>query len=1049
MKKYLSTIYTIFLATFLISSCRKWELEKVELLPTIKTTSIANITLTTATVGGIFEIVGSQTVDEYGHCWSETPNASIGNARSTQTERKKVGEFSSELTNLKANTTYFVRAYAKIGNKIVYADNEINFKTLRLPSIEIIASQDITSNSAKIFVNILDFGNPDASVYGLCWATTPNPTLASTPNRTTSNVSSMGTLQTEMSNLQLNTTYYVRAYATNVAGTAYSSKDFILQTTCSLANLALQNNVLNLQSNSATLIVSYIQMNCDKLSILDLQYATETNFSNPQKISNISNGLNSSVFLQNLLPNTTYFARIYAANSAGISLSNVISFKTPCALPVLITQNVSNITTNTASISANVSAVNCTNLTNSGFLLATNFAFLNAINFPNTSNITNFNQNITNLSPNTTYFVRSYAINLAGMVYSAIQSFTTIAILPVGVQTVNVTNISSTTATLNGNISTLGNSNSVESGFLISSTSQNPLIGGAGVSNIGVQTRTSTGSFSTTANLQSGITYYFRAYSTNASGTSYGEILSFATVSLSSIFTSDAIDISLNSATLRGNLQSLGNVTTVSIGFLIATTNQNPLLNGTNVTNIPLGNFTSTGSISSTSNNLQSGITYYFRIYATNSAGTNYGQVLSFTTLSLPTITTLATTNITSSTATFNLNLTSLGSNTSVNTGFVFSTSNTTPIIGGSGVVGIAGFLTGNIGTQSINSTNLQSNTTYYVRAYTSTNTTPTTVVYGQVLSFMTLTPLSVTTLTTTNITSSSATFNLNLTSLGGNSSVNTGFVFSTSNSTPSIGDAGVSQYSFPNTSTNTGTQTTNFSNLQASATYYIRAYATSNMPTTTVYGQILSFNTSVNCGLVNSGLISCFLFETNLTDGTGNYSASQQNTGFTTNRRNNGYALAFGGTNSNSRLSINNPTYTSNNVNFTLSFWLKANEANRMQTVFSTVNSTQQIYISQNALYYYANNNNITGMIINTSNWYHYVVSYQATNRTTTTYVNGSIHSISGANNPVTLSAMLLFGYNGQASATNAAIFNGAIDDIKIYNRTLTQSEITQLYNE
>lgn len=1049
MKKYLSLSYILFVAMFLLISCRKWDLEKVELLPTVKTTTITNIALTTAVVGGVFEIVGSQTVDEYGHCWSEIPNATISNARSTQTERKKVGDFSSELTNLKANTTYFVRAYAKIGNKVVYASNEANFKTLRLPSIEIFASQDITANSAKIFVSLSDLGNPPASVYGLCWATTPNPTLANTPNRTTSNVSNMGTLQTEMSNLQINTTYYVRAYVTNVAGIAYSSKDFIVQTTCSLANLVLQNSVLNLQSNAATLTVSSIQMNCDKLSILDLQYATETNFSNPQKISDIPNGINSPILLQNLLPNTTYFARIYAANSAGVSFSNVVSFKTLCALPTLVAQNVSNITTTTAFISAAVSAINCTSLTNSGFSLATNATFSNATNFPNTSNNINFSQTFGNLSPNTTYFVRAYATNAVGIGYSTTQSFRTIAILPVGVQTISVANITSTSATLNGNISNLGNSNSVEAGFLISSTSQTPLIGSAGVSNIGMQTRTSTGSFSTTANLQSGLTYYFRAYSTNASGTSYGEVLSFATVSLPNILTSDAINISLNSATLRGELQNLGNVTTVSTGFVIATTNLNPLINGANVTNIPLGNFTSTGNISTTTNNLQAGTTYYFRIYATNSAGTNYGQVLSFTTLSLPTITTLATTDITSSTATFNLNLTSLGSNTSINTGFVFSTSNTTPTIGGSGIVMSATLLVTNIGTQNINITNLQPNTTYYVRAYTSTNTTPATVVYGQVLSFMTLTPLSVTTLPTTNITLNSATFNLNLTSLGGNSSVNTGFVFSTSNLTPSIGGAGVLQYSFPNTSTNIGTQATNFSNLQANTTYYIRAYATSNMPTTTVYGQVLSFMTTSSCGLVNSGIISCFLFEGNLADGTGNYSASQQNTGFTTGRRNNINALSFRGTTANSRLSINNSIYTSNNVNFTLSFWLRANETNRIQTLFSTVNSAQQVYISQNILYYYADNTNIANSIVNTSNWYHYVVSYQATNRIITMYLNGSVVSSRIANNFVTLTPMLLFGHNGQTSATNAVIFNGMIDDIKIYNRTLTQTEISQLYTE
>ncbi len=1061
MKKHLSISYILLVATLLISSCRKWDLEKVELLPTVKTTSTTNIALTTATVGGIFEIVGSQTIDEYGHCWSETPNATIANARNTQTERKKVGDFSSELTNLKANTTYFVRAYTKIGDKIVYAGNEINFKTLRLPSIEITESRDITSNNAKIFVNFTDFGNPNATVYGLCWATTSNPNLASTPNRTTINVSNMGTLQTEMSNLQLNTTYYVRAYATNAVGTAYSSKDFILQTSCSLAELALQNTVLNIESNSATLTVSSVKMNCDKLSTLDLQYGTEANFNGSLRISNISSSINSPIFLQNLLPNTTYFARIYAANSVGISFSNVVSFKTPCALPTLITQNVSNITTNTAFISTIVSQINCTSLINSGFSLATNSAFSNATNFSNASNNTSFNQTFTNLSPNTTYFVRSYATNLAGIVYSATQSFTTIAILPVGIQTINVTNISSVTATLNGNISNLGNSNSIVVGFLISSTSQIPLIGGSGVSNIGLQTRTSTGSFSTIANLQSGLTYYFRAYSTNASGTSYGDIQSFTTVALPTVSTLAATNITLNSANLQGSLQNLGNVSTVSIGFVIASANQNPLIGGTNVTNISLGNATSNSNISSIINNLQEGTTYYFRIYATNSAGTNYGQVLSFSTLSLPTITTLATTNITSSSATFNLNLTSLGSNASVNTGFVFSTSNTNPTIGNTSTIQfLFPNLSTNIGTQSTSITNLQANTTYYIRAYTSTNAIP--VVYGQVLSFMTSTSLSVTTLATTSITSNSAIFNLNLTSLGSNTSVNTGFVFSTSNQTPVIGSSAVSQYSFPNTTTNTGIQTANFSNLQANTTYYVRGYASTNTtPITVVYGEVISF-TTINNSLTD-GLVLHLPFNGNARDESGrNNTVTLNGATLTTNRKNNlSSAYTFG---NNRFISVNNSLALQFSNRFSYCVWIRLNsttgidgngntnqygyhpiftkdcDRNYLQSGIST--ALNNVFNYNLGTWTGSNQSNIP---MSVGQWIFLSAVYNGSS--ISLYVNGQLVSTRAAtidfastnNQALYIGKMNCFPY----------YFNGVIDDLRMYNRTLTQSEITQLYNE
>ncbi len=119
------------------------------------------------------------------------------------------------------------------------------------------------------------------------------------------------------------------------------------------------------------------------------------------------------------------------------------------------------------------------------------------------------------------------------------------------------------------------------------------------------------------------------------------------------------------------------------------------------------------------------------------------------------------------------------------------------------------------------------------------------------------------------------------------------------------------------------------------------------------------------------------------------------------------------------------------------------------MQTLFSTSPATQLIYISQNLLYYFADNVTIASISVNTSGWYHCVVVYQANSRTTTLYINNTVLNIRAANNAVTLSPTLLFGHNGQSVLANAAIFNGTVDDIKIYNRVLNQSEITQLYNE
>jgi hypothetical protein len=64
-------------------------------------------------------------------------------------------------------------------------------------------------------------GGQDITVRGVCWSTTPNPTTA---NDTTINGSGTGVFTATVTGLQQLTTYYVRAYAININGTAYGDE---------------------------------------------------------------------------------------------------------------------------------------------------------------------------------------------------------------------------------------------------------------------------------------------------------------------------------------------------------------------------------------------------------------------------------------------------------------------------------------------------------------------------------------------------------------------------------------------------------------------------------------------------------------------------------------------------------------------------------------------------------------------------------------------------------------------------------------------------------
>ena len=87
-----------------------------------------------------------------------------------------------------------------------------------------LGTSPITNVSSQSFSSggvITSDGGQDVTVRGVCWSTSPNPTTA---NDTTINGFGTGVFTSSVTGLQLLTTYYVRAYATNISGTSYGDE---------------------------------------------------------------------------------------------------------------------------------------------------------------------------------------------------------------------------------------------------------------------------------------------------------------------------------------------------------------------------------------------------------------------------------------------------------------------------------------------------------------------------------------------------------------------------------------------------------------------------------------------------------------------------------------------------------------------------------------------------------------------------------------------------------------------------------------------------------
>ena len=80
---------------------------------------------------------------------------------------------------------------------------------------------NITDIAATTGGNITNDGGTPVTQRGVAWSTSPNPTTA---NNSTTNGSGTGSFTSNLTGLSASTTYYVRAYATNSAGTAYGNE---------------------------------------------------------------------------------------------------------------------------------------------------------------------------------------------------------------------------------------------------------------------------------------------------------------------------------------------------------------------------------------------------------------------------------------------------------------------------------------------------------------------------------------------------------------------------------------------------------------------------------------------------------------------------------------------------------------------------------------------------------------------------------------------------------------------------------------------------------
>ena len=495
--------------------------------PTVTTTALSDIASTGATSGGHVTSEGGASVTARGVCWSPSPDPTTSDSKTS--DGTGTGPFTSAITGLTPGTAYHVRAYATNSLGTSYGSDLSFTTTTTTPTVSTNAVSAITSNAASSGGNVTCDGGEPVTVRGVCWGTPPDPT---TSGSYTSNGIGTGPFTSAITGLNPETTYHVRAYATNSIGTAYGTD--LIFTTSTPVPMVTTTAVSSITANSASSGGDVTSEGDAPATARGVCWSTSLNPTIND--SHTSDGTGPGPFtsaLTGLSAGTTYHVRAYATNSLGTGYGSDLTFTTPTSVPSVSTTAVSSITSGTAISGGHVTSDGGSPVTARGVCWQEMpDPIIWGSHTTDGTGPGSFTSTMNWLTPGTVYHVRAYATNASGTAYGGDVTFVTDTKTP-AVITSYPSYITETTATSGGYVYFEG-SMPVTARGVCWGTSVNPTISDTHSSD-----GTGIGSFtSAITGLIPGTTYHVRAYATNWVATVYGPDVSFTTSGGSTLYVS-------------------------------------------------------------------------------------------------------------------------------------------------------------------------------------------------------------------------------------------------------------------------------------------------------------------------------------------------------------------------------------------------------------------------------------------------------------------------------------------------------------------------------
>ncbi|MEY8719747.1 hypothetical protein AALN73_01140 [Bacteroides stercorirosoris] len=688
--------------------------------PTLTTNSVTGLSRFGATFQGTVTKHPDSTGDlAIGFLYSTS--TSLSNAQEVNATPVDGNNYTAAVVGLTPGEKYYYCIFARSGKSVVKGKtSSFNTEDAIPPSLSIAEATEVTESGATLTATILDNGGYEPTVRGFAYAmyveNAGDPTLDDNTKLVIGDK-----FEITLSDLAANTTYIVRPYATNDAGTGYGES---VKFTTSQQKIpmviangsgSLANKPVEVVAYEAVCMGAVTEDHGFTVTEYGFCYSTESRqptIESSQHIKAQDGAKGFSATLKGLTASTKYYMRAYAKSEKGVGYSATVEFTTDKEQVVSLTQaTVTDRTSSSVTITAQMAYESFSTIKEKGICYGqTANPSVDGTKISDSNTEHKVTATITGLKEGDTYHARAYAITRDGTFYSGDIAFTTETTYAPSVSKPSVYDKTETGAKVRASIRTNGGLEVTAKGICYSSTNAKPTLEDL----VAISTEADNSILVSLSDLQGGVTYYVRSYATNAKGTGYSEEVEQFTTTKHTEPTLNGLNvmnIKDDNAEASASIANIGGEgeTIEERGFVVSTSGD-PTIDGYNTTKFVSSS--TEDAFSTKLTGLRYNTLYYIRAYAVNKVGTGYSKTLSFETGSSEraTLGELKCTKTEAHSLSFSFEVTSTGGAELTSQGFMWRKS------GESEYTNVSGKLTGNTVTGTI--TGLTENTGYYVYGY-------------------------------------------------------------------------------------------------------------------------------------------------------------------------------------------------------------------------------------------------------------------------------------------------------------------------------------------